>query len=348
MGILTSNLPPVNTKNKSFKQVFEELFFSCDCLRIAVGYISVDSITEIKKAIELNNRPNLELFIGMHKFSGFTKVQHKAVLALNDFLIRQKYGKVLISSSFKYHGKVYEFSSNRNVSKYIFGSSNLDSISENNHIYETDYLVTNIVESRRIREFLDLLFQQAGRDFSEYKPETFIANNNFFQNHEYVSKVDQGTLANLFSQKHAKVFKLPVKSTPKSNLNVFFGEGRKNQMGIIKPRPWYEVELIVPKSITSHKAYPSIEKGHKIKIIKVFTDDGWSFECTISGDFSKNFRSSKDLTILGKWLKGRLEEAGALEPGEPVTEAVLTDYGKDHVEMLSTQKKDTWLLNFQK
>ena len=34
----------------------------------------------------------------------------------------------------------------------------------------------------------------------------------------------------------------------------------------------------------------------------------------------KNFRSAHDLKILGRWIKGQMENAGALKLGDKVTE----------------------------
>ena len=76
------------------------------------------------------------------------------------------------------------------------------------------------------------------------------------------------------------------------------------------------------------------------------TDDGWSFKCKVSGDSSKNFRSEGDLKILGKWLKGRLENAGALKVGDPVTEDTLRLYGRDTFTLTKTERYGIWYLDF--
>jgi len=78
----------------------------------------------------------------------------------------------------------------------------------------------------------------------------------------------------------------------------------------------------------------------------VITDDGWQFQCKTSGDFSKNFRSENDLQILGKWIKGKLENSGALEVGDLVTEETLRQYGNDTITLRSTSLPNTWLLSF--
>jgi len=142
-------------------------------------------------------------------------------------------------------------------------------------------------------------------------------------------------------------FSIPLKGSdiaPKSNLNVYFGKGREGKNGVIKPRPWYEVELIVPKKIATKEHYPQSETAEAS--FDVITDDGWKFKCKVSGDFNKNFRSEGDLTILGKWIKGRLENAGALSVGEPITDDTFVKYGRDYFTFTKTDEPNLWYLDF--
>lgn len=143
-------------------------------------------------------------------------------------------------------------------------------------------------------------------------------------------------------------FDIPIKpyeNSPQSNLNVFFGKGRVSPNGLIKPRHWYEVELIVPKHITEQAGYPQSKTENAL--FDVITDDGWAFKCKVSGDYSKNFRSYDDLKILGKWLKGRLESAGVLTVGEPVTAETLRQYGRNTFSLTKTTIPGVWYLSFE-
>ena len=68
--------------------------------------------------------------------------------------------------------------------------------------------------------------------------------------HEFVEKVAPQNLAKAINAKTDISFEIPIKPyevSPQSNLNVFFGKGRESKNGLVKPRHWYEVELIVPK-----------------------------------------------------------------------------------------------------
>jgi hypothetical protein len=129
-------------------------------------------------------------------------------------------------------------------------------------------------------------------------------------------------------------------------LNASFGEGRRNVQGFVIPRSWYEVELIVPKQITTLPGYPKADPKGDSGAFDVITDDGWEFRCKVSGDYSKNFRSENDLKIMGKWLKGRLENAGVLEPGSRVTDETLEEYGRNTITITKMEDLDKWYLDF--
>ena len=96
--------------------------------------------------------------------------------------------------------------------------------------------------------------------------------------------------------------------------------------------------------MTSQPGYPRSKTDEAV--FDVITDDGWSFKCKVSGDYSKNFRSEGDLKILGKWLKGRLENAGVLKVGEPVTAKTLNDYGRNTFSLTKTTVPNLWYLDF--
>ena len=156
-------------------------------------------------------------------------------------------------------------------------------------------------------------------------------------------------IINIVSSTTGIEFDIPIKpyeDAPKSNVNAYFGKGRVNQRGFVQPRHWYEVEIIVPKSITDNVNYPKAGYPETESIITVYTDDCWKFDCKISGTNSKNFRSCDDLKILGKWIKGRLENSGILEVGKPLTQDMLTAYGRNSIKMRGTKDPKIWYLDF--
>lgn len=111
MELLQSNYPPVKTQCKSFIDVFYQLLSRADSLDIAVGYITSDSLIELKKILELNeNLRSVNLTIGMHYLDKFTKVQYDTAMGLNKYLVNNGKGHVRLVTPFRYHGKLYSYS----------------------------------------------------------------------------------------------------------------------------------------------------------------------------------------------------------------------------------------------
>ena len=349
MELILSNIPPIRIGIKNTRSYFEELFYEADNIRIASGYISADALIELKNIFELNKQPFLELIIGMHGFDGFTKIQYESAKFLDDFLRLQNAGEVRIADVFKFHGKIYSFLKNNSPIASIVGSSNLTSIFDSANTYEADILIDEPLMTAKINEFLLMLSRQACAPFNEFKIKNFIESENLkLDGYNGVEKISKEEVYKIFSIPSEVSFSIPIKAdeAPKSNLNVFFGKGRENKKGFIKPRSWYEVELIVPNDITSDKNYPKGGEAGSEGIITVYTDDGWKFKCKISGDYNKNFRSADDLKILGRWIKGRMENAGVLRTGYLVTDQILTEYGRDNFELRSTGDPLIWLMDF--
>ena len=66
MEFLFSNYPPIRTQNKTFADAFYGLIPQTSKLDIAVGYVSSDSLMELKRVVELNNNIHeLSLLITM-------------------------------------------------------------------------------------------------------------------------------------------------------------------------------------------------------------------------------------------------------------------------------------------
>ncbi len=341
MNILLSNFNPVKFDNVvSGRDNFMKNLALSDLVRIGSGYISADALIELLRTVEINNKPAIELLIGMHWFDGFTKTQYNAALTLHNFLIANQLGFVKLSRAMKFHGKIYSFHKDDKPFSCMLGSSNLSSLLSANKIYEIDYSLSTLQEILTADNYLQQITSKLGTNLDELVIENFNEYNPLLDDQYGVEKVSQQEVSLLFLDVHEYTFKIPIKTEPKSNLNVFFGKGRENARHFITPRPWYEVELIVSNSITSRNGYP------RLRTFTVLTDDGWKFNCKTSGDYSKNFRSEDDLKILGKWLKGKLENSGALKIGEPVTKKVLDLYGSHNLELLSTSNPDIWLLKF--
>ncbi len=342
MELLLSNKHPANFPGiNSSNDVFIDYLRDCDSITMATGYISSDSLIELSKIVEINHKPKIELMIGMHFFEGFTRSQYEAASSLNQILSSKSLGGIFLSNTRKFHGKMYHFDGTLISPAIMVGSSNLDScISKNPMNYEADVLITEKEVVNQYNSYLKLLIGNLSVPFENVVIDSFIEKNTLLENQYGVEKVDSVVLTELKTNLTDIVFKLPIKTEPKSNLNAFFGKGRVNKRGFVTPRPWYEVELIVSNSITQKSDFPYCME------FDVITDDGWKFKCKTSGDFSKNLRSNDDLKILGKWLKGRLESANCLKVGEPVTDQVLNNYGRSHIDLVKTKQDNLWFLSF--
>jgi len=349
MEFLLSNIPPVRFSRRNTISCFEDLMQKAEGIRIASGYISADALAELKKIVEVNKKKFLELVIGMHGFEGFTRSQFDAALYLDEYLRDNKIGGVRVVNAFKFHGKIYSFLKQQTAFAGIVGSSNLSSVLDNQNHYEADLFINEAGTVNEINNFIIQLSQDASVSLEGYDPKIIEGANTLLDEHEGVEKIPWDELEVVLRDKASVSFKIPIKGAeeaPHSNLNVFFGKGRENRKGFVKPRHWYEVELIVSSNITSQPGYPKAGYPERESIITVYTDDGWKFKCKISGDYSKNFRSADDLKILGRWIKGRLENNGALKVGDQVTAETLRRYGRDNFELIATSNPAVWILDF--
>lgn len=350
MEILTSNFSPLETSYPTFESSFARLITASDHLHIASGYISTGAILEMKRIIELNRAPKLDLLMGMHYFDGITKSQYDAAIYLNDFLQSHQMGSVSVVQAYKFHGKIYAFSKGSQPIAGIIGSSNLNNILSTHKSYEVDTLFEEEANARSIHDLMLSIMSTLAHPITQWNPKQFARTRQFSEYDGAIKKISKRNYALIRSKATDISFEIPLKASArhsKSNLNVYFGKGRENRhTGFIKPRHWYEVELIVPKEITSHPAYPKAGYPAQESIITVYTDDGWSFECKISGDYSKNFRSNNDLKILGTWIKGRLERCNALKLGMYVTEETLRFYGRSSLTLTATNDPKIWLIDF--
>lgn len=349
MKFLYSNYLPLKTEMQSFSEAFYDLIPMADELDIAVGYVTADSLSELQKIVEYNKIRKLNLTIGMHYFDKFTHVEYQAAMVLNEYLHNNDMGKVRMVNAFRFHGKMYSYLKDGTPVAGIIGSNNLSSIIESNvRVYEASVLTKNCDEALQMHDFIMKLNRTSAEDIAELEIKEFKKTNPVLENHEFVDAVNNTQLAECLSKLTTTSFEIPIKATEKqgkSNLNVYFGKGRVDKRGLVKPRHWYEVELIVPKEVTSKPGYPQRQTPEAV--FDVITDDGWKFKCKISGDYNKNFRSENDLKILGKWLKGRLENAGVLRVGEPVTEETLKRYGRDTFTFTKTTMPNIWYLDFE-
>lgn len=336
-----ANLAPIKVPGtRSYSTVYQEQLFESKQVFQCSGYVATDALVELRALLEqCNLLERFDFCIGMARFDGLTRDQITAVDALNQYLVDSGIGGVFVSVSMPVHAKVALFLGDKR--SVLLGSSNLSSLTRATRQYEVDVLIKDdeLLEDE-IDSFFTLLANSSMPWLEVVSGIPLIAAGT----HPLVNLagVERCEARSIFREEVLLEFEIPIKTERKSGPNVFFGKGRESKNGRIIKRPWYEVEFIVPKSITTLPGYPT-EQAFPDGF-RVVTDDGFSFECLSSGDYSKNLRSKGDLETLGRWLKGRLEQAGSLDPGEYVTETVLQKYGRNTVTLRFT-KSQQWTLD---
>jgi hypothetical protein len=337
--LLNSNYPPLKMAGRSFPEVFFTLLGNAERIRIASGYVSEDAIADLLGIYENGYCKELNLVVGMGWFDGFPVAQYDALVRFGDLLHKRNLGNVFVANRFKYHGKVYSFLDKKNSYAAVVGSSNLTRIDSPDKVYDTDILISGDKINAKIEKFLANL-QEHSVSIQDVKlpVEKIIEPKNLFADYLEVEQVSEQELNEIRNSLTSTTFIIPIKPEEKSHLNCYFGKPRMAN-GIARPRDWYEVNIIVSKKITEKRYYPKQE-------FTVITDDGYKFQCESNGDYHKNLRSSGDLKIIGRWLKGRMERKRKLQIGEMVDERVLENYGRDNFTMTKTNLPYTWYLNF--
>jgi hypothetical protein len=341
MKLLASNFEPVNTQNSTYVDTWTRLFDSCDSLNIAVGYVSNDSVLYLKSLIEWNQPKELNLCVGMALFDGIYRSQLHALQDLDKFLKSQSIGEVHLANQFPFHGKIQTFSKSNQLFGGLIGSSNLSNIIPPRGIYRGNYEVDLFLDEQNIVTHLDELIKDlsisGAVSLDSANPRLIIKPdvNPLLEGRLEVESVTTESLEAVKNSITTDSFEIPLKTTAKSNMNVFFGKGRDNNRGFIAPRPWYEVEIIPgQKVMRSAPNYPDHEE------FIVYTDDQYKFVLYTGGDNNKNLRSRDDLTTVGRWLKGRLEMSGALESGKLLDDAALDSYGRRTMTLTRSTKTE--------
>lgn len=316
----------------SFLQQVESEFKDSNNVTIASGYVSLDVVNKFYSSFErvIKKGGQARLLVGMAFYEGLTSHKLTALTRLSTKLEQAGNGSgVFVSYNGKYHGKTYLFEGS-NGKNYYVGSSNFSrsGLLEN---LECTALISDQETQAKIQSYIDFLFMPENA-VSILKAEIVVPGTS-----EYKKRISLETLDDLPKHdiKIVDISELPRIDYPlsrivdkeKSNLNVYFGKGRLNTTtGKILARPWYEVELIANREITSNPLYP---KGD----FTSYTDDDYIMPMKTSGDYFKNIRSRGNLSLLGQWIKGKLQKSGALIPLTPVTRDTLDAYGNDTIQL---------------
>ena len=332
----------LNSHGGNFRNVLDNEFANSSSVTIASGYASLDVMESYKDDFLsiARNGGNSKLLLGMAFYEGLSEKKLNMANALNDELrsISNKSG-VFVTNGRRYHGKVYRFENNNQRSLYV-GSSNFSASGTKGNI-ECTIPVIDDSQKVLVDRFLDDLYS---KDFSVGIHQAEIAIPN--RRKTVINKVEKlwkNLSKHQFDEKNLHTlakFELDlnrIAEKEKSNLNIYFGKGRWSRSNNkIKPRAWYEVEIIAGHSVRENTNYP-------IGDFNVFTDDGLVIPMRTQGDYYKNIRSKNSLQIFGLWIKGKLEKSGALNKYEPVTLDTLREYGNDHLTFFKIDDKNYYI-----
>lgn len=311
---------------------------------IATGFISSDSLVELKRLVDIREGSlTVDLFIGMNYLEGFTELQYNTLIDLNNYLTCNHAGKIYVSPHALYHGKMYSFNDERGgcLGGFI-GSSNLASfMGTSQNSIEADVFFSGS-DGLAIDNNIKSIIRDLGIEFSQASPITSFLEpeTDLLKGLDYVEKLSDDDFTTAMSKLTNQVVEIPLKTEEKSNLNTYFGAGKVP--GRYSPRSWYEVEIIVSKKTPNIGLLPDKHSGP----FRVITPNHYSFYCERQGDYSKNLRSAKDLRILGKWIKGEMENKGVIRCGEKVTTETLSAFGKSKI-VFKKSTEDFWYISLQ-
>lgn len=317
----------------SFRNIFEDNLNNSNLVRIASGYFGASEVSKYTDQLFniADTGGTVQLIHGMGGVEGIKKVLYDNLLTLDDRLKSTNLENRVYIHKNRYHGKMY-ITGNEKNQKTLIGSSNFSKAGFSKNL-EMNYCHVDKEVCIEANLFFDYLK-------NESVPITDIE---LPKDVKLKPKLVEADLRNKEIFKNHPDYRLPVRITNASNLNLFRSAGRVDSMGIYTPRPFYEVELTILKKDTPPLThYLPNQTGPAV--FQAITDLGTTFEVNFkrktSGGGSTqtlhetglDFMSSPRIE-LGRYIKGKLMKKGLLSFGEPVTEDILIEYGKNTLDM---------------
>lgn len=336
-----------NQTEKSFRSTFQNNLENSRGVKIASGYFGASEITVHKDNLLriAMDGGDVRLIHGMGGIEGLNSNLKSLLLDLNDELSTIKENNGIFIFKKRFHGKMY-LTEGAHSSQVLIGSSNF-SLSGFETNTELNFNHSNQDVLTEARAFFDFLFNESVRiNLFEFPDRGEAAEILPIPSELAEFTVDKALLARPHD------FEVPLRITKASSLNLFLGVGRVNSAGLYTHRSFFEVELTIPKArwrapLTDF--VPNVIKPAKFNVI---TDNDLKFKVNFNrksssavdmrplhetgGDFMSSPRNH-----LGKYIKGKLMDAGVLSFGEPVTEDTLIEYGNSALKFHKLE--DNWL-----
>lgn len=327
------------TKVTNFRKTFEENLDGCNSIKIASGYIGASEIVNYKnKFLDISNSGGLvQVIHGMGGVEGLRANLYSKLIELDADLKNTNTNNGVFVHRTHYHGKMY-ITVNGSSSKVLIGSSNFSTSGFGRNL-ELNYCHSNIETNNQA----SLLFDR-------------LKSNSFFINKIVLPDRTKNEIQpRKYSNFDPTIFKTPpdksieIRVTEASNLNLFLSKGRLNRAtNVYTPRPFNEVELTIGQEDVKDLRNFLPDQLEPAEFDAV-TDTGTTFKVKFkrktSGkydmrtlhqtgiDFMSTSRDEGGRKLLGQYMKGKLIEKGLLNFGDPVTDDVLIEYGKFHLDL---------------
>lgn len=327
------------TKITNFRNAFENNLVGCNSIKIASGYIGASEIVNYKsKLCDISNSGGLVHIIhGMGGVEGLRKNLYKKLIELDADLKKTNKKNGVFVHRTHYHGKMY-ITGTETSSKVLIGSSNF-SMSGFGRNLELNYCHSDVETNT-----------QASLLFDRLKSNSFLINKIKLPN-----RTKQEIKQKKYGNFNPSIFNTPpdksieIRVTEASNLNLFLSKGRLNRAtGVYTPRPFNEIELTIgSKDIKDLRKYlpDQLEPAEFDAVTDIGTTFKVKFKRKTSGkydmrtlhhtgiDFMSTGREDGGRKLLGQYMKGKLMQNGLLNFGDPVTDDVLIEYGKFHLDL---------------
>ena len=323
----------------NFGSAFEKNLNGSDNIKIASGYIGASEIVKYQdKLCDVSrNGGTGQIIHGMGGAEGLRKNLYEKLVNLDTELKSTNINNRVFVHRTHYHGKMY-ITGNLITSKVLIGSSNF-SMSGFGRNLELNYCHSDKETCEQASQLFDRLKENSflidkiilpDRNKAKLKP-------NSFQNFD----------PSIFSAIPDKSVEIRV--TEASNLNLFLSKGRLNRTtNVYTPRPFDEVELTIGKDdLVDIRQFLS-DQVEPVEF-RAVADLGTTFMVKFKRktlnktdmrtlhhtgiDFMSTGREDGGRKQLGQYMKGKLMQNGLLNFGDPVTDDVLIEYGKRHLDM---------------
>jgi len=335
-----------NDKNfgGDFKKAFIDRLKTANRIIIASGYIGSSLIDELTpKLLQIAATGSCKILVGMIFHSGVSKKLEESIKTFDEELRKTNEDNGVYISRVDYHGKIYWIDDD-----IYIGSSNFSESGFKTNL-ECTSRITNPETIQKIKDYVnDLLGRETTAKLSSVElkkkqKHDVIKPSKLLRDYKIEEVPDYEIIGEM-------QIKLRVDKQPASSLNLYFDRGRKNQNNIYSPRPWYEVEITATKEERENPLYPVSERIDESKNSRsgnftAFIKEGLEYfkiEMAVYSDFGKAIASSKDSggrETLGRYIKGKLENAGLLKVGEQITSEILDSYGRDYIRLKKIAEK---------